>query len=346
MGASTFARALMERLPDLLAARGPDWRTPEQASPRTPGESLLDRIRSFGRRNFTLGIEGTWEAPIGPQWPPGNVSDFVQILANHLQLILAIARAHELSEETLGPDLPLALLIKTLTDVDSRDVLEIRGSTVIIRPADEVAQLRWSVVLAEGLARTFDRVRIVRSNQTLAPSVMAAFGYLSSCDLGKQALDLLTREIVREAPIVCRDPEPIAVDGRPDDPGCELEKIKVLINLLKSDHLPDDRKEVMMAPFFEMAQTPGEELHRIRRRMPNSRPLNSDCSPLMKQPWRKMDLMMDLIGLALSDQRMNPIRAGFIQEIGVALGFSAVDLDWLLDEEVRAKPYRGRRLNP
>lgn len=338
---TTEIRELLDHLvPDLREGR---------VNPLPAGlTDWMEITRFFGRKNFTVGLEGTNEVLARDCWPPATGAEIGTILAHHLQLVFFLGKASGVKEEVLSRELLVSVLVHGTTEEGDRRLQPDGGQGLVFRKPGEPSFQGMISLLAEKTAWELTKARIVRFCPVVAAEVLAAWGLLSTLEVAQRAKDLLTKNLrVEETPATTSS----GAERRRFSPSeknalCDLEKVRILINLLKDDHLDDDRKTVMMKPFLDELTLPEEDAHRLKKKMADSKPFKVEYPLFLQNSWRKLDLMLDLIGLALSDQKMTPDKTRFLMEAGRALGYPTEELDWLMEEEVRAKSLRTRMLFP
>lgn len=340
-----FSKALAGQLSGMFGKLIEELRESQKNQTSKGDAHIQETIRTLGHSNFTIGYEGLKEIHPGEPWPPAVVSDLAAIIANHFRTIFFIGKDRGVKEELLGRELLLGVLLRATGEPGGWRVLQNQGETLYFhRPGSQELQDLISR-FAEATNRLFGLVGALRSTPESAPAIISAWGFLSTCEIGELARTVFSSK-VQERPAGDSGSIPAGPSTKENATTCDLEKVKILINLLKTAHEAEDRKSAIMAPFLAELGLPPEENHRIERRMVETKPFPVDYLPFQREPWRKLDLLMDLIGFTWIDPKQIVIKTQFVKDVGRTLGFSPEDMDWLLEEEARAKAFRGRSLLP
>ena len=251
---SDFSKALAERLLDLLPAVITECET-AQRDFSGKSEDLAGIIKSYANRNITIGLETTSDLFNVKPWPLGSITELSLISANHIRMLFNIGKTFGKETSVLGLELLTAIMAKAVEFPEKNISLKIsEGRTHFIRKNDATIKTYFNY-FAEQASRQMEKARIVNFMSRLAPVAIATWGLVTAEVIGNLGAELLSRDIIfsSEGGSSSAQSEKGSQDLSKADAQFDLEKAKLLVNLLKDDHVPEDRKATLVEPFPEFS---------------------------------------------------------------------------------------------
>ncbi len=352
-GNRDFSRALSERLFTVLPSVITEERetlhkatgnTPIGEPPASVSVTPQEIIRSYANRNITLGMEATNDFFNAKTWPHSSLAEVALITANHIRMLYHIGKTYGKEETVLELEFLTTILFRAIDGSDSDGFLRIEGNRTVFHRPDEANQGTFLSLYSEKVARNLGKARIVQFLPEVAQIALAAWGMFSSDEIGRRGIEFLSREAVISSGgnRPTGQTEKTGSGSFETEGRCNVEKVKLLVNLLKDDHVPEDRKAALVEPFLRELRLDEVEAHRLQKKVPDTKLFKVDLLVFQQQPARKIDLMVDLVGLAFFDQKINPNRTIFVKNTGRDLGFSTDELERLLDDGVQTIAFKKR----
>lgn len=186
------------------------------------------------------------------------------------------------------------------------------------------------MLCGEALGRILARVRTPRIDRDLVAPIMGAWGKWSTHEVGRQAMAAISSQ----SPERNHRSEVIA-DEAEGEHECDLQRVRILANLLKIEGMAEDRKQEIVLTLIEGGGFSEDEIREFDRRLSGERRFRVDATPFQGRSERKIDLLMDLIGLAAMDRKISLRETEYLKEIVATLQMSAEELADVLEEEAR-----------
>ncbi|MBF0501871.1 MAG: hypothetical protein HQM09_17165 [Candidatus Riflebacteria bacterium] len=339
-----FTLLLTEQLADLLPSVIKEICEVSLRNESDKYDSVSEIIRRHANKNITVGLDSPSDLFEEKTWSNSAIADIALIICNHVRMLFNIGKAFGKEDAVLGLELLVSILLEATDISETSGLLRMADGRTQFHPPDEVTFRALLFRYAGIVFRKLEKARIAKFHPRVVPLVIGAWGTFSADEIGRRGIEFLSRELI----ICSGDNKPCNFSGKEIQPSleadvsCDIEKVKVLINLLKYDHVPEDRKTAVLELFIDDLHLDVIEKQRMRRKVADVKLIHADLLIFQKHDSRKIDLMIDVLGLAFFDYKITPARIFFVKNIGKEIGFSVEELDNLIDEEVRILAFNSR----
>jgi len=115
----------------------------------------------------------------------------------------------------------------------------------------------------------------------------------------------------------------------------DFEKLKCLINLMKSDGLVQDVEKSFIKEVLAQSNLSQEQLQALQAGLKSTMPLPVVYGPF-RESWRdRMALLMDLVALAQRDGEVHPAEKAYILEVSANVGLQKGEINLVFRQQQR-----------
>lgn len=295
---------------------------------------IPELVRHYSHCAISAASSSLLEQISAERWICATIPGVVRILTDQWKLVRTVWAMRGALEEP-ARDLLLSAMLLAHGGGEDAAIYAIRsdGAIHVRRPITNYRHM-VELLLPSAICDALLRFWMPLTATSILPAAMAVWGQITTQHVGRCLSRIVERPFAKESeadhPKGTHSGERLNPDSV-EDSG-DFEKLKILVNLLKDDQA-DEARMSRMVPYLLATAAPGEErLRELRRKLPGYARLRVDYAAFDRYPQRGLDLIADLVGLAMEDGRLTRAETLYIREVAQSVGFDTGDMAHLLDE--------------
>lgn len=306
-------------------------RTHYQENPdAVPGAADIDSlIKKYSYQNGL--ISGGLSLVPGPWGMIAAVPEVAMVIRNQLRLIYDIGVAYGHSK-VLTKEL-LAGVFASSLGLGGIGLLTMHGGKVLVRRASLRVFQKVVVLLGGKVTQQMLRSQISKWLPLVGPAAMAAWSKYSTGQVGKKAVEILSKPIeIDHVDLDIDETIQTETESPTNPPDLNALKIVSLANLIKTDGKVYQQEKAYLEEIITSAELGADSANDLRKKItvPGSIPV--DYTLFTKSPDDSLGLMIDLVALAKRDGEFHINEKMYIKQVGKMLGYSEDDVAVMIDE--------------
>ena len=286
-------------------------------------------VSSYGNENAAIAF-GLNLIP-GPWGMAASIPEIIMIMRNQLRMIYDIGMANGHKQAVLTQELLLGLAFSATGSFGGGLVI-MQGSKVLVKRASLRVFQKIVIQLGGKVTQRLLRSMVAKWLPIVGAGAMAAWAKYSTSSIANDAKNVLSKEIVVEDQEEKRAPANIPELPENLSFAAEIEKIKILISMMKVDRVSDERKLEFIKPFIMNSSLSPDEREDLFKKLEKTEPLDINYRVFENNPDSSISLIMDLIGLACADEKITKAELLFMKQIAKRLNISERDFEELIEE--------------
>lgn len=291
-------------------------------------KDVKDIFKKTANRNAI--ITGASSIIPGPFGMALAIPEIALITKNQINMIYDIGKSLG-KEKSLSKELILGILLAT-TGSTTIGLLTVQGTKILVKRTSlkafqKVAQLFGVKVLQQSA-----KSMIGKWIPGLGAAALAAWTRYTTIEIGKYAVSVFNKDI-EESMEVIEDvkTEEESIQNKFES-SFHLEKMKVLINLLKIDRHIDDKEVKFMEDFIGKSDIDSNEKASLIENLTKDKTYDVDFGFLKNSLMESTGMIMDMIALIQTDDKLHFSEKIYFKKIAEEIGIEKEEIEELLTE--------------
>lgn len=321
-----IADGLLEMFDLVISSRrGYYAQAPEKKPSR---ESIGSIVDSYSRTNAA--ISGGFNLVPGPWGLVGIAPELTLILRNQLLLIYDIGMAYD-QQKALTKELLAAVLLESL-GVGAGSLVVMQGSKILVKRVSLRFFQKVIALLSGRVTQQALKSALSKWVPILGAAAMATWVHYTTNKIGRNAAELLSKEIVVEEVEECIDFADPADESPKTDSTPDLQKLRALTCLASIDGSTHAEEAAFIMQMMAETEIPQGEVELLSSALANGKQVDVDYSQLAGKPGEAIGLLIDMVALSSRDGSIHPAERMYIRKTGEILGLTEADLNDLLEQ--------------
>lgn len=265
----------------------------------------------------------------GPFGMLAIVPEIAMIMREQLMMLYDIGVAY--GHRKITRELLLGIML-TGAGAGAGGLLVIQGGKVLVKRASLRLIQRLVTVLGGKVTQRVIKSALAKWVPIVGAAALGIWARYSTKKLGEDAVGVFSKTIVIE------EEQEVFDDGEVvEEPASALmERIKLLIYLMHIDRHADNREKEFLTPIVEGAPLSGAQKAELNSAIASGSSPQVNYAVFEGQPDEQISVLMDLVSLALADNRMHVSEKLFLKKVAERFGISEQDLTELIGAETSA----------
>jgi hypothetical protein len=331
--AVALAEKLMVSFDEIIEERQNYYGRDDVVAPNK--DDIKDIIKSYSKKNLKLSAAAGLLP--GPWGMAAAIPETIMVLKNQIAMIYDIGIANNKPPEKLSKVLLLGVMLSGAGKFGG-GVLIKHGSQFFVKRAGQEVIQKAIKVLGGNITLKLAKSSASKFIPLAGAAALGVWSSYSTKKVGNQADEILSQELIVEqeesdenlllSPEQVSNVEPEIQQSN----DVEIEKVKILINLMKIDKEISEDEKKYISPIIEGASFDDADKKMLYSKFDTKSPEKINYDLINKYPDDAVSILMDTIALAKIDKKFHPTEKMYIKQLGEKMGFSKEDVVELLEE--------------